>query len=106
MSHEESEKTKTKNQTKVSPANPSEKGQITEQTITEGRFKLRITAIKEWIIRFWYIILGIFIIVGAEVCVFYYFGVSNGTSSLSAEGTLSLALVAYMQLRNAQNKKQ
>ena len=42
------------------------------------------------------------IVTGADVYLFVSSGLANGFRALVAEGTLSLALVTYLQMKNAQ----
>ena len=47
---------------------------------------------------------SIIIVIIIDVYVFIYGGLANGFRALVAEGTISLALVTYLQMKNAKNQ--
>ena len=49
-------------------------------------------------------VFSILIVVIIDGCVFVYGGLANGFRALVAEGTISLALVTYLQMKNAKNQ--
>lgn len=49
-------------------------------------------------------VFSILIVIIINVYVFIYGGLANGFRALVAEGTISLALVTYLQMKNAKNQ--